>query len=339
MKGLSVALLLGFALPGLAVPRVPFQECAAAEDEKNIVCLQINPMPHESLKPEDLPINWDWRNVDGQNLVVPSLNQHIPKYCGACWIFATVHAISDRIKIMRKGMSPEITLAPQVLLNCAKKLKTSPWENFNCQGGMTSIAYQYMSQFGLPDNTCAPYESVERACDDEGVCKNCFHNTSCVAVKSYTSYRLGEFGTVSGEHAMMSEIWKRGPITCRIAVADDLFDYKGGIYNDKTREQQIRHAVEVLGFGVAADGTKYWIARNSWGDYWGEVGFFKIIRGVNNLNIEEGGCMWGVPTWSEKALRKGIVGELAAAEQANIQVAETDDLLLQSDLAELDSSK
>ena len=39
---------------------------------------------------------------------------------------------------------------------------------------------------------------------------------------------------------MMSEIWKRGPITCRIAVADDLFDYTGGVYNDKTGEQQIR---------------------------------------------------------------------------------------------------
>lgn len=30
--------------------------------------------------------------------------------------------------------------------------------------------------------------------------------------------------------------------------------------------------------------------RNSWGTYWGELGFFKVERGVNALQIESGDC-------------------------------------------------
>ena len=81
---------------------------------------------------------------------------------------------------------------------------------------------------------------------------------------------------------------------------------------DTSGEKKIRHVVSILGWGTSADGTKYWIGRNrsshctvfqslthrpchfSWGTYWGENGFFKLKRGVNNLMIESE-CAWAVP--------------------------------------------
>lgn len=98
---------------------------------------------------------------------------------------------------------------------------------------------------------------------------------------------------------MMNEIYARGPITCGIAVTEELKEYKGDyIIDDKSGDTHLTHAVSIVGYGEE-DGTPYWFVRNSWGEVWGESGFFKIIRGVNNLGLESD-CSYAVPedTWS-----------------------------------------
>lgn len=85
-----------------------------------------------------------------------------------------------------------------------------------------------------------------------------------------------------------------------MAVTQEFVDYDGkGVFVDKTNDTTITHDISLVGYGVE-NGTKYWLGRNSWGSYWGIEGFFKIIRGVNNLAIESD-CSWGTPrdTWTK----------------------------------------
>ena len=84
---------------------------------------------------------------------------------------------------------------------------------------------------------------------------------------------------------MMQEIYQRGPIACGIAVTEEFENYTQGIFQDKTGDLNIVHDISIVGYGVE-NGIKYWVVRNSWGSHWGESGFARVIRGVNNLAIE-----------------------------------------------------
>jgi len=41
--------------------------------------LILSPLPHEYLKPEDLPANYTWADVDGVNYLTATRNQHVPQ--------------------------------------------------------------------------------------------------------------------------------------------------------------------------------------------------------------------------------------------------------------------
>lgn len=99
---------------------------------------------------------------------------------------------------------------------------------------------------------------------------------------------------------MLQEIYQRGPIACAISVPSEFHNYTGGIFEDTTGNVDLTHEISVVGYGVE-DGKKYWLVRNSWGTQWGEQGFAKVIRGINNIGIESD-CAWAVPrdTWTER---------------------------------------
>lgn len=135
-------------------------------------------------------------------------------------------------------------------------------------------------------------------CTSDIKCKNCMPGKGCWAQNNAPIYTLSSWGEVAGEKDMMNEIFQRGPIVCGVAVTQALLNYTGGIFVDKDGELEIDHAISVVGWGVE-NGVKYWNIRNSWGTYWGEEGFFRLIRGVNNLAIETD-CQYANPvdTWT-----------------------------------------
>jgi cathepsin X len=203
--------------------------------------------------------------------------------------------MSDRIKINRKAAWPDINIAPQVLISCSG--------DDGCHGGEAYNAFEWMNKNEVTDETCSIYRARGHdngaKCSQQIMCENCSPTKGCWNQDNYKVYHTDEYGKVSGEQAMMQEIYQRGPIACGVAVPDALENYTSGIYEDKTGDKDIVHDISVVGFGVE-DGTKYWTVRNSWGTHFGEDGFFRVIRGVNNIAIETD-CAWATvtDTWTE----------------------------------------
>ena len=125
-------------------------------------------------------------------------------------------------------------------------------------------------------------------------CMDCPPGEECHPVEDYKRYKVGDYGRVSGVDRMKAEIYARGPISCYVSVTQEFLDYQGGIFVDHSGKSMGGHIIGVAGWGVTEEGQKYWIGRNSWGEYWGEYGWFRIQEGGKNLNIESS-CTWGVP--------------------------------------------
>lgn len=243
-----------------------------------------------------LPANYFWGNVNGTNYLTFQRNQHIPIYCGSCWAFSATSALSDRIKIARKAQWPDINLSPQVLISCEL-----PDEG--CHGGDARTAYEWIHNNNITDEQCSPYQAYGHdngvGCTADIKCRDCLPTKGCWAREHAKVYSVDEYGDVKGEEDMMNEILKRGPITCAIAVTQELVNYTSGVFEDKTGRKELDHDISVVGWGEEK-GTKYWIIRNSWGSYWGEGGNFRLIRGTDNLGIEST-CSWATPldTWTK----------------------------------------
>jgi len=73
-----------------------------------------------------------------------------------------------------------------------------------------------------------------------------------------------------------------------LTVYEDLMFYKGGVYKHTSGDQLGGHAVVIEGWD---DTTKSWLVRNSWGEDWGEKGYFRVAwdddSGVGNSS-------WGI---------------------------------------------
>jgi cathepsin B len=188
--------------------------------------------------------------------------------CGSCWAFGATEALSDRYCI-QKGIN--VVLSPEYLVDCDN-------DNYGCNGGYLQLAWDFMQNTGVVDDTCDPYTA------GDGQSSQCI--SSCKDSEAMKVYRSTAAESFSDPTSIKMAIMKGGPVETAFSVYQDFFAYSSGIYKyDGTSAYAGGHAVKIVGWGVQS-GTDYWIVANSWGTGWGESGFFNIAFGQCGIDSD-----------------------------------------------------
>ena len=210
---------------------------------------------------------------------------------------------------------PDVT-SGQTLI---RKYNKAAMTRTGCYGNTLMDACRYLYQIGTPTDECVPYDkslsleigdfqtlgSFNRGMPQGSQLPLCTSLTGpmgdmCTGtnIDSITGeesgipqrfYKAFEFYGLDGTDIQIRrEIWRWGPVATGMKVYPSFytFDAKNEIYRSGANEKQVGgHAVVILGWGEE-NGTKYWIVQNSWGEKWGDRGYFRILRGVDECGIE-----------------------------------------------------
>ena len=149
---------------------------------------------------------------------------------------------------------------------------------------------------------CSTYKGYDGKCE-----------SSCDLDKLPYTYGMFDYQYIGGsygqcsEKKIMEDVLKNGPVVVSFEPDYNFMLYKSGIYHsiedtswmkqglNKPEWQKVDHSVLLVGWGEDSElKEKYWMLQNTWGPAWGEKGYFKMRRGVDELGIESI-CESGIP--------------------------------------------
>lgn len=222
--------------------------------------------------PSELPASFDWRYSDGIGCVTQVRYQ---KLCASSWAFASIAALESQA--IKAGFSPlEVDdLSEQILISCSQA--------GGCDGGYIDAAAEFLTQQGTAYETCYPYAAYNGDC--ENACA--WQQQDFIAANGWDFVAAGSVVTVE---RLKQALYAYGPLVVIFQVFPDFYYYDQGVYSHvwgqcQNSAENCGHAVLLIGWD---DAQEAFILKNSWGDTWGESGFFRMAYSETTGNTRFG---------------------------------------------------
>jgi cathepsin C len=217
--------------------------------------------------------SFDWRNADGQNWLQPVVAQGD---CGSCYTISTVHMLTSRNRI-KHGDKAQPAFSVSFPLYCSEY-------NQGCDGGYGFLQSKWSEDVGLVPESCARFSQGGGSCRLAPGC-----SLGQKRYRAVNHHYVGGYYGGSAEEQIRSELVNDGPMVMSFEPKEDFMYYSNGIYRSAPNKihqewEQVDHAVLLVGYGQEK-GKAFWTMQNSWGDDWGEDGYFRMARGS-----DESGC-------------------------------------------------
>ncbi|KAA6402382.1 MAG: putative cathepsin B5 cysteine protease [Streblomastix strix] len=215
------------------------------------------PAPLNNNLPESFDAREKWQNLYG-----------IKKQgkCSSCWAHAAAEVAENRLAI---NGCPKGRLSPQDLISC-------DLNDNGCTFGLPYVVWPHVLQYGIATEECIPYVSNESRIP---LCP-----TKCANGSDIVRYKPERISYLLAKD-MQQEILDNGHVDTAIITYEDFSHYEKGIYQHTYGGPVYAHAIVAIGWGVE-NGIPYWLIQNSYGEEWGEKGYFKILRGSNECGVE-----------------------------------------------------
>lgn len=220
-----------------------------------------NSTPNLKKKKLKLPPSFDWRT---KGMVT---HPKVQGRCGGCYCFAGI----DNLEYWWKKKTGTLQkLSVQQCIDC-----TSDYiqDSDGCDGGLMEDVYK------LATTKPITVESYDLFKFRTGKCPRHPPQGKKIKVKSY--HIMSDEWNSPIEHDLSYNLIHYGPIPIGIDSKSMNFElYRGGILRNHHCTKNIDHAVTVVGYT-----PHFWIVKNSWGEAWGEGGYFRIERNKNACGI------------------------------------------------------
>jgi len=223
------------------------------------------------LSQTDVPAAVDWV---AKGAVTPVKDQGS---CGSCWAFSATGAVEGAYQIATGALR---SLSEQQVIDC---FQDCAQHACGCEGGYPSAAFKYvLANGGLDTDDDYNYTQISIPCD-------------AIQAKRVAA-KIDSFNMVPpmNETQLLLAVTQQ-PVSVGVNAYGPFQFYSSGVLDASVNASCtcndvscLDHAVLITGFGTDSS-IDYWAVKNSWGAAYGEAGYIRMARHVNDAYGENTG--------------------------------------------------